>query len=181
MEIIKHKYSEQEAYIKLSALCASAEYCEVDMRKKMNRWNIIPNATENKEDDAALLLLDEQEVNRILQDRIIEKLRTEKFIDDERYACAFVRDKFRYNHWGRVRIRQELKIRKIDSNVIDAALEEIPEDDNLDVLRRLIETKRKSVKGKSEYEIRGKLIRFAMGRGFAMDDIMKVVGDEDFD
>lgn len=160
MERIKHIYSEQEAYIKFSALCASAEYCEVDLRKKMRNWEVLPS-------DAI--------------ESIFSRLRAERFIDDERYARAFVRDKFRYNHWGRVRITQELKMRKISASVIEEALEEIPEDDNLDVLRQLISTKRKSVKGKSDYEIKCKLIRFALGRGFQMDDIMKVVGDVDVD
>lgn len=156
METKKHTYSEQEAYIKLSALCASAEYCEYDLRKKARNW------------DTPL-------------DSIISRLRQERFIDDSRYAHAFVRDKFRYNHWGRVRISQELKMRKISADIIEEALCEIPEEDNLDTLRRLIDTKRKSVKGKSEYEIRGKLIRFALGRGFQMDDIIKVVGEADFE
>lgn len=156
METKKHTYSEQEAYIKLSALCASAEYCEYDLRKKARNW------------DTPL-------------DSIISRLRKERFIDDSRYAHAFVRDKFRYNHWGRVRISQELKMRKISADIIEEALCEIPEEDNLDTLRRLIDTKRKSVKGKSEYEIRGKLIRFALGRGFQMDDIIKVVGEADFE
>ena len=46
-------------------------------------------------------------------------------------------------------------------------------------LRQILEKKRPSVKGKNEYEIRGKLIRFALGKGFAMDDIIKVVGSLD--
>lgn len=155
MEIKKHIYTEQEAYLKLSALCASAEYCEYDLRKKMRNWEVVS------------------------PDSIFTRLRKERFIDDERYARTFVRDKFRYNHWGRVRISQELRMRKIDSSIIDDALTEIPEEDNLDTLRNLINNKRKSVKGKSDYEIRCKLIRFALGRGFQMDDILKIVGDVD--
>lgn len=155
MEIKKHIYTEQEAYLKLSALCASAEYCEYDLRKKMRNWEVVS------------------------PDSIFTRLRKERFIDDERYARAFVRDKFRYSHWGRVRISQELRMRKIDSSIIDDALTEIPEEDNLDTLRNLINNKRKSVKGKSDYEIRCKLIRFALGRGFQMDDILKIVGDVD--
>ena len=55
----------------------------------------------------------------------------------------------------------------------------VKEEDNMDALRKIIEKKRPTVKGKNEYEVRGKLIRFALGRGFAMDDIMKVVGSLD--
>lgn len=157
MEKKKHKYSEQEAYIKLSALCAVAEYCVCDMRKKMSNWELPEGA----------------------EDRIVHKLVSEKFVDEERFAHAFVRDKFRYNRWGRVRIAQELRKKHIDANTIEDALEEIDEGDNLDTLRELINKKRPSVKGKSEYEIRGKLIRFAIGRGFSMSDAVKVIGDLD--
>ena len=157
MEVKKHKYSEQEAFNKLSALCASAEYCETDMRRKMQRWELPEGAEE----------------------RIIAKLYKERFIDDKRYAHAFVRDKFRYNHWGRVRISRELRMRNIASEVIDEALNEIPEEDKLETLRHLINNKRKTVKSKSEYEVQTKLIRFALGRGFELEDIIKTVGDVD--
>lgn len=157
METKKHIYSEQEAYIKLSALCASAEYCEYDLRKKARNW----------------------EVSSL--DAVISRLRKERFINDERYARAFVRDKFRYNHWGRVRISQELKMRMIDSPIIEEALQEIPEEDNLSTLRRLIDSKRRTVKGKSDYDIRCKLIRFALGRGFQMSDITKVIDTSDIE
>lgn len=174
----KHIVTEQEAYLRLSALCASAEYCEYDLRKKIRNWTISPTQTLPKGED-----IEDTEINEDgsaeAKDRVIAKLRAERFIDDMRYAHAFVRDKFRYNHWGRVRISQELRMRKIGSSVIEEALTEIPEDDNLDTLRNLINNKRKSVKGKSDYEIRCKLIRFALGRGFQMDDIIKVVGDVD--
>jgi len=55
-------------------------------------------------------------------------------------------------------------------------LEEIDEKDNLETLREMIAKKRPSVKGRNDYEIKGKLIRFALGRGFQMDDIIQVVG-----
>jgi len=166
----QYRYSEQEACIKLSALCASAEYCEYDLRKKMRNWVLVDERNEESE-----------ESNDLAKERVIAKLRKERFIDDERYAHAFVRDKFRYNHWGRVRIKQELRMRKIPSDIIEDALTEIPEEDNISTLRNLITNKKKTTKGKTNYEIRCKLIRFALGRGFQMDDIIKVVGDDDFE
>lgn len=179
MEIKKHIYTEQEAYLKLSALCASAEYCEYDLRKKTKNWEIIDNG--QWAIDNGQLIMDNGQDSPFggWGASLFSRLRKERFIDDERFARAFVRDKFRYNHWGRVRISQELRMRKIDSSIIEEALTEIPEDDNLETLRHLINNKRKSVKGKSDYEIRCKLIRFALGRGFQMDDIIKVVGDVD--
>ena len=157
MEKKKHKYTEQEAYQRLSALCAMSEYCAHDMMKKMKNWEL-PEGCE---------------------ERVVSRLVKEGFIDEGRYAKAFVRDKFRYNHWGRVRIEQELKMRKISQMNREEAIKEIEEGDCLEALKEMIEKKRPSVKGKNEYEIRGKLIRFALGRGFAMEDVMKVVGSLD--
>lgn len=154
MEKKKHIYTEEEAYLKLSALCAMSEQCCHDLMQKMRRWELAEE----------------------LAERVVARLVKERFIDEERYAKAFVRDKFRYNHWGKVRIEQELKRRQIAQRYINEALEEIEEKDNLEALREMILKKRPSVKGKNEYEIKGKLIRFALGRGFQMDDIIKVVG-----
>lgn len=146
--------TEQEAYLKLSARCAVAEYCIADMRRKMTTWGMEAD----------------------VQQRIIEKLIDERFIDESRYAHAYVRDKSRYNKWGSNRIRQELRMRRIADCLIDEALsEEIDEGDTLETLRHLIEQKRPTVKGKSDYEIRAKLIRFALGRGYDYDTISRVI------
>lgn len=160
MEKKKRAYSEQEAYNKLSALCAMSELCCYDMQRKMRNWEMPEGARE----------------------RVVEKLLKERFIDEARYAHAFVRDKFRYNHWGKVRIQQELRLRNIAQLLIDDALQEnIPQEDNLSTLKDLIEKKRPTVKGRSQYEVKGKLIRFAVSKGFSIDDVMKVVGDLDKD
>ena len=153
----KHIYTEQEVYLKLSTLCAMGELCVEDAKRKMKRWEIAEDVIE----------------------QIVARLIKERFIDEERYAKAFVRDKFRYNHWGKVRIEKELKMRHIAQKHITLGLEELKEEDNLCTLREIIQKKRSLVKGKNEYEIRGKLIRFALGRGFVMDDILKVVGSLD--
>ena len=161
MERKKHIYTEQEAYQKLSALSAMSEQCCHDVMQKLKRWEVVPEVAE----------------------RIVARLVKERFIDEERYARAFVKDKFRYNHWGRVKIEMELKKRKIVQRHIEIGLEELQEEDNLYALREIIKKKRPSVKGKNEYEIRGKLICYALGKGFPMEDLIKVVGrlDECFD
>ena len=158
MERRQHNYTEQEAYLKLSAQCAMSEQCCHDMMKKMRNWQMDTEVAE----------------------KVVARLVKEGFINEERYARAFVRDKFLYNHWGKVRIEHELKMRHIAPKHIEAGLEEIEEEDNLEALRRLIEKKRPSVKGKSDYEIKGKLIRFALSRGFEMDDILEVVEGLEF-
>jgi regulatory protein len=151
--LIKKSISENDAWIRLSTKCAMTEYCVADIRRMMSRWELPEGADE----------------------RIVKRLQAERFVDEGRYAHAFVRDKFRYNHWGWGRIERELRMRGVAQTLIDEAKEEISEEDNLSALRKLIEAKRRTVKGKNEYEINAKLFRFAMMRGFGYDDINKVL------
>ena len=153
----KRMISENDAMIRLTAKCAGAEYCRADIRKMMSRW----------------------ELPEGVADKIIKRLQDERYIDEQRYAHAFVRDKFRYNHWGWIRIEQELKRRGIAQEYIDEAKEEISEDANLEALRKIIDTKRRTVKGKNEYEVNAKLFRFALSRGFCYEDIKEVIHFEE--
>ena len=86
-------------------------------------------------------------------------------------ARAFIGDKFRFAKWGKMKIGQGLYMKKIPSDVAWRHLNEIDQEEYLVVLRDLLASKRKSVRGKDEYELNGKLIRFAMSRGFEMKDI----------
>lgn len=147
--------TEEQAYQRVTTLCARAEYCLHDLRTKLVRYELPMETVEC----------------------ILKRLVDEKYVDEKRYAHAFVRDKFRYNHWGERRIEQELRLRRIPSDIISDALTELDDEATLDTLRDLIAKKRPSVKGKNDYDVRCKLIRFALGRGFAMDDILKVIGE----
>jgi len=112
------------------------------------------------------------------QEKVIERLVKEKFIDEERYCRAFIADKIRYNKWGRRKIEQALAMKRIPQDIVQNALAEVDEEEYLEILRPLIAAKRRSVKAKSEYELDCKLIRFAMGRGFLMDEIRRVLEEE---
>ena len=152
--------TEQEAYLQLAALCAQAEHCRQEMLDKMKRWG-----------------LDEG-----VKDRIISRLVKERFVDDERYARAFVKDKVRYNKWGRRKIQQALWMKRIDEHIQQQVLDEIEEREYLEVLRPLLKQKRKSVKALNDYELNQKLIRFALGRGFTFDVIRQCINvDETMD
>ena len=157
---MKKDITEQEAYLQLAALCAQAEHCEQEMRDKMRRW----------------------ELDAVVQDRIITRLTTERYIDNERYARAFVKDKIRYNKWGRRKVQQALWQKHIDNDIQQRVLDEIDEKEYLDVLRPLLKQKRKSIKAASDYELNQKLVRFALGRGFGFDIIRQClnVSDDDF-
>ena len=157
---MKKEMTEQEAYLQLAALCAQAEHCQQEMRDKMRRW----------------------ELDETVQNRIIDRLIKERYVDDERYARAFVKDKIRYNKWGRRKVQQALWKKRIDADIQQRVLDEIDEKEYLDVLRPLLKQKRKSIKAESDYELNQKLLRFALGRGFGFDIIRQCldVGEEDY-
>lgn len=151
--------SYDEILYKLTAKCSVSEQCMSDIEAKLSRYD-----------------LTEEERTRILR-HLVE----EKYIDDRRYAEAFVRDKYRFNKWGRIKIAQGLRMKGIDSETISTAMEAIDEAEYLDILRDLIKAKRKSTRGKNDYEINGKLVRFATGRGFEYAAIRQCMGTDDFD
>ena len=156
---MKKDMTEQEAYLQLAALCAQAEHCQQEMRDKMRRW----------------------ELDETVQNRIIDRLIKERYVDDERYARAFVKDKIRYNKWGRRKVQQVLWQKHIDAEIQQRVLDEIDEKEYLDILRPLLKQKRKSIKAESDYELNQKLIRFALGRGFGFDIIRQCLNVDDID
>ena len=153
---MKKELTEQEAILQLATVCAQAEHCEKEMRDKLKRWGI---------DESA-------------QNRIIQQLINERYIDDERYARAFIKDKIRYNKWGRRKVQQGLWLKHIDPEIQQRVLDEIDDSEYLDVLRPLLKQKRKTIKAQNDYELNQKLVRFALGRGFTFDIIRQCL---DFD
>ena len=115
------------------------------------------------------------------QARVMQRLVGERYVDDERYAHAFVKDKLNYNKWGRRKIEQALWQKHIDEAVRQRVLDEIADEDYVLVLRPLLKQKRKSTKAGSDYELNGKLIKFALSRGFTMDIIRQCINVEDED
>lgn len=146
---MKKETTEQEAYLQLAALCAQAEHCQQEMRDKMRRWETAPE----------------------VQERVIARLMKERFIDDERYARAFVKDKIRYNKWGRRKVQQGLWMKHIDDDIQQRVLDEVDNAEYLAVLKPLLKQKAKSIKAENDYELTQKLVRFALGRGFTYDII----------
>jgi regulatory protein len=149
--------TEQEAYLTLAALCAQAEHCQWEMVEKMRKWEIPEEA----------------------QARIMERLVKERYVDDERFARAFAKDKVRYNKWGRRKVEQALWQKHIDEDIRKNVLNEIDDEEYLSVLRPLLKQKRKSTKAQNDYELNQKLMRFALGRGFTFDIIKQCIDVED--
>lgn len=159
---MKKECTEEEARLKAEAYCAASERCTEDVLRKLEQWG----------------LPDE------LQMPVIESLKKERYVDDARYAVAFVRDKYRFNQWGRIKIAQALRMKRIDSHSIASALEAIDKEEYLSVLTSLLRKKYRSVKADSEYERNGKTIRFAASHGYDMDEILRCMerigGDNEY-
>jgi regulatory protein len=112
----------------------------------------------------------EQDINDV-----ISHLIKENFIDDLRYAEAYVSDKYRFNKWGKKKISYQLVARGIPGDIIDQALATLDPDEYYQGLKDEIEKKLRTLKGGSYYDKKSKLLRFAAGRGYETDLIYEVV------
>ena len=155
----KKEISAQSALSKVMFICSRQEKCCFDIRKKLRDWNL-------SYDD---------------QDEIIQTLIEEKFLNEERYTNFYVRDKFRFNKWGKIKISHHLKQKQIPENLIDNALDQINEKDYKESLVDILSHKIKSIKEDDPYQLRAKLYRFAQGRGFeshlALNFIDKLISE----
>lgn len=150
--------TEQGAYLQLAQLCARSEHCQYELTEKMRRWGMNDEA----------------------QARVMQRLVGERYVDDERYARAFVRDKIRYNKWGRRKVEQALWMKRIDDDIRERVLGEVDDGEYIAVLKPLLQQKRKSTKAATDYELNQKLVKFALGRGFTFDIIRQCIdGDVD--
>ena len=149
MMFTRQPLSREKALAKLAALCARAEYCTGDMEDKMRRWGL--SGDDIKEN--------------------ISYLVANKYVDNARYCQAFVNDKIAYNHWGRRKIEQALWMKHVPESVSAPILDAVPEEDYINVLKPLIASKSATVKAESDYERQMKLVKFALGRGFSIDEI----------
>lgn len=112
----------------------------------------------------------ESEINIILHELV-----QQKFIDEKRFAHFYARDKFRFNRWGKIKIAFMLKAKKIPQDIIDSALSEIDPEQYLDTIKKLLTEKARKTKFVNEFDKKGKLTRFARGRGFEFELINKVL------
>lgn len=144
----------EELLQRAQQLCAVKEYCVSEITAKILQWG------ENDPEITAT---------------VIGKLISEKFIDEERYCRAFALDHFKYQHWGKVKISAGLRIKKIPAAAISEGLDAIDNEEYLAMLGELLETHRPSVKSKNRYDLKGKLVRYALGKGFESQAVYEAV------
>ena len=139
-----------EALASLLRLCARAEKSEGDARRLMRGWGLA-------EHDA------QQVLDRLVRDR---------FIDDSRYAEAFVREKLRLSGWGEYKIRTALQRKGVGKELIDAALSQADRSGMGKRLAQQLERKARTVKYATQYELKTKLIRYGLSLGYDYEAVM---------
>ena len=131
-------------YLWATSRCAVKEYCCSEIASKLQQKGATPDETE----------------------ALLERLVNEKYIDEARYAAAFVSDKFRFDHWGRIKINHALRQKGIADSLIREALEAIDEEEYRTMLTEFIQSKRRTTKGDTPYAVNQKIVRSAITRGF---------------
>ena len=149
------KITPEQALSRLQRLCSRAEKCVADVHRKLLEWEVAPS-------EAA---------------KIIAQLQAGGFVDERRYARAFVHDKITLSQWGVLKIRKALKDKKIDEKIIREALGGIDKLTQEQTLARLLSHKNKRLKPVSSAERKVKLLRFAMGRGFEYEMAIRAVDE----
>ncbi len=145
-----------EALHKAAAYCSQSEHCTSELMEKFNYWG----------------------VDYEFREKIVQFMLREKYIDEKRFAVSFVKDKFRFNKWGKIKIRLELKTKKIEDPIIEEALLQIREKEYMDVILKLLKEKAKTITFRNNYEKNGKLYRYLSGKGFEGEVINQVLGSD---
>jgi len=143
----------KDAAERLEMLCSKREICISQAEEKLRKWGLAPEAW----------------------DSIVNTLVNNRYIDNRRFAIAFARDKFRFNKWGPQKIRMQLLAKHIDAEyIVEALLEVNPNELPVSIIKEL-ERKATSVKAKSAYELRMKLIAIGVRKGFSYDLVARAV------
>ena len=144
---------EKTALAKAEHFCAYQERSQQEVRNKLYELGMYPTGVE----------------------RVISQLIEGNFINEERFARAYVQGKFNIKAWGRIKIKQGLKLKQVPDKLITKALQGIDGDAYLSTLQKVLEKKQAQVVEKDAFKRRYKLIQYAMSRGYESDLINDVL------
>lgn len=149
--------SKEDALKKLQRFCAYQDRCHSEVRTKLIELGVYGDTLEE----------------------VMAELIIERFLDEERFARSYSRGKFNIKKWGRMRIRQELKLRKISSYCIKKGLSEIDEEAYRDALQTILNKKQTDYRRKyDDYTSRQKAAQYAMGRGYESSLIWEILNEK---
>lgn len=158
MQRKRKELTPDEAFARLATYCAYAEHSPHEVRTKCKTYGVTGEVC----------------------DELIERLEQEGYLSEERFARAFVRDKYRFNGWGPIRLKAELQSHRISSSFIDAALEELEEEElqGESPLLALLERKYRSIPtGLPPRKVYERLTRFALYRGYPYDEVREAISE----
>ena len=152
---VKKTKTPEQALAALMRLAARAERSSGDALRLMRNWGVEPAA----------------------QREVLRKLIDMRFIDDVRYAEAFVRDKLKFSGWGTFKIRAALRAKGISSEIAERALGQADPKTSRERLRQSLARKRKSVKAATDRELRDKLMRYGASLGYDFASVAEAVSE----
>ena len=138
---------------KLQRYCAFQERCHQEVRQKLYELSVYGD----------------------LLEEIVAELISDNFLNEERFARTYARGKFRTRSWGRIRIQQELKQRKVSDYCIRKGMEEIEEEEYLKTLQKVIAKKQAELAGEEQFAARQKTAQYAMRKGFESELIWAIL------
>jgi regulatory protein len=138
---------------KSEALCSRREYCKADILKKLEKWEI-------PETDCQIIL---------------DHLVNENFINESRYASFYVRDKVKFNRWGRKKIWWQLKQKGVPPEIINEELAHIDNKEYRLKLNEVVEAKYRQVKNRDYMKQKSAIIRNAVSKGYEYQDVIPLV------
>jgi Uncharacterized protein conserved in bacteria len=150
---MKKEYTQEELLHKAASYCSISEHCISEVEDKLAAWCV---GCDDKS-------------------KIIDRLIAEDFINEKRYSIFFVKDKFRFNKWGKIKIGYALRQKGLSDEIISEALSTIDDGEYEEMLASILKTKLSGLKYEYEYEKQGKLFNFAQSRGFESQVINRVV------
>ncbi len=138
----------QQALQSLMRLCSRSEKSTGDALRLMRTWGV-PEAE---------------------QRGVLDKLIADRYIDNRRYAEAYTREKIQLAGWGERKIAMQLRLKGVERETISAVVAELMADDSMaERLHEKLSKKLRTVKAANDYELRGKLLRYALGLGYDYD------------
>jgi len=150
---MKKEYTLEELLHKAASYCSISEHCVSEVEEKLTAWGVS--------------ITDKQ--------KIIDRLISEDFINEKRFCIYFVKDKFRFNKWGKIKISYAMKQKGLSNEQINNALSTIDDGEYEELLASILKTKLVGLKYEYEYEKQGKLFRFAQSRGFESNVIDRIL------
>ena len=149
----KRTKSPEQALTALMRLAARSEKSSGDALRLMQNWGVDSSARQG----------------------VLQRLIDDKFIDDRRYAEAFVRDKMRFSGWGVFKLRAALRNKGISTDIVEDVLRMLDSNNMTDRLRERLERKMRTTKYTTRYDLKSKLMRYGASLGYDFESVGDVV------